>query len=259
MKLDLKGVTRRKTLRDADGKRTGEQREIVALEDVTFAVKESEVFTIIGPSGSGKTTLLRLINRLEEPTSGTIWFNDRAIDEFEVVELRRRVALVAQVPTLFEGNVEANLRYPVELHDKKRDGAREEMTRYVGLLGLNEGFLGRRADQLSEGEKQRICIARALMNEPEVLLLDEPTSALDPTAAHRLLRTVREIRDALRITILMVTHRMEHAREVGDRTLLLVAGKVVEENTTAELFANPREELTRAFLRGELDSKEAGV
>jgi putative ABC transport system ATP-binding protein len=259
MKLDLRNVTRRKVLKNSEDQRSGRTREITAVDDVSFSVKESEVFTIIGPSGAGKTTLLRLINRLEEPTSGIILFNDHAVDDFDVIELRRRVALVSQVPTLFEGNVEANVSYPLTLRKRKADGTRGQMIKYLGLLGLNETFLARHSDQLSEGEKQRICIARALMNEPEVLLLDEPTSALDPTAAQRLLRTVREIRDALGITILMVTHRMEHAREIGDRTLVLVQGKVVEENATEELFLRARHPLTQAFLRGELDSMPGDV
>jgi putative ABC transport system ATP-binding protein len=255
MKLVLENVTRRKWLKNSDGKRSGPAQEIVALQGVSFKVAESEIFTIIGPSGSGKTTLLRLINRLEEPTSGKIAFNGRPIEELDVIDLRRRVALVSQVPTMFDGSIETNLCYPLRLGKRKGCDAREHMVKNLGLVGLTEAFLARQGEQLSEGEKQRVCIARALMNKPEMLLLDEPTASLDPSATQRLLRTVREIRNALAITILMVTHQMEHAREVGDRTLLLVEGRVVEENVTQELFAHPKNELTQAFLRGELEAK----
>jgi putative ABC transport system ATP-binding protein len=227
--------------------------DVAVLQDLSLRVKAREICTIIGPSGAGKSTLLRLLNRLEDPSSGTILLDDRPLTEYEVPALRRRVSLVFQTPVMFDGTVLENLLLPLSLRFGK-DAVRSE-SEFATLLervGLSGKFLPRSTDQLSAGQQQRVAIARALVNQPEVLLLDEPTSALDPSVSQLLLDTVVGLRQRIGLTVVLVTHTVAHARHIGDRTLLLVGGRIVEEQATADFFEHPRTETGRQFLAGEL-------
>lgn len=227
--------------------------DVAVLQDLSFRVKARQICTIIGPSGAGKSTLLRLLNRLEDPSSGTILLDDRPLTEYEVSALRCKVSLVFQTPVMFDGTVLENLLLPLRLRSGK-DAVRSE-SEFATLLeqvGLSGKFLPRSTDQLSAGQQQRVAIARALVNQPEVLLLDEPTSALDPSASQLLLDTVVGLRQRIGLTVVMVTHTVAHARHIGDRTLLLVGGRIVEEQATADFFEHPRTESGRQFLAGEL-------
>ena len=198
------------------------------LRGVNARFEAGKVTAIVGPSGAGKTSLLRCLNRLEEPSSGTVLLDDRDIREIEPTELRRRVGMVFQMPVLFEGGVKANLTYG--LHDV----AEEDLLRAIREAGLKDEFLKRDSSALSVGQAQRVCVARCLVRRPEVLLMDEPTSALDKDAAARIESLVTTLaRHGL--TIILVTHNLGQARKVADEALLLVDGRVAAVGSAAEI------------------------
>lgn len=197
----------------------------VLLEDVSFEVHPEEVFVVFGPSGSGKSTLLRLLNRLDEPTSGTVYVEGTDYREIPPRELRRRLGLVPQQPGLKEGTVEENVAWGPILRGEDVDRAKlEKLLDRLGLAGFGE----REVDRLSGGEAQRVAIARTLFNGPDVLLLDEPASSLDRAAADRVESLLRDVIAEFSVTAVLVTHDAERARRLGTRGLRLEEGRVVE-------------------------------
>ncbi|HUT03788.1 MAG TPA: phosphate ABC transporter ATP-binding protein [bacterium] len=253
-RLGFRSVSFARLTLDNDRKAPVEKRAII--RGVSFSVKVGEIFIIAGPSGSGKSTLLRLANRLLVPTAGTIRLDGLDISELEVTTLRRRIGLVQQSPALFPETVVENVLYGPRLSRADRGRVtlkeRELALRSIALAGLAESFLDRNAENLSEGEMQRVAIARVLANQPEVLLLDEPTASLDPTSTLTVEKHVRMLKESEQIAILFVTHDVEQAKRVGDRGMLLVSGQVVDEGPLPKLFAEIRNETTRAFVNGEL-------
>ncbi len=221
------------------------------LKGVNCSVEKSEVVCVIGPSGSGKSTFLRCLNRLEEATSGTIVIDGVALDgnPAHIAAIRREVGMVFQSFNLFPHmNVMDNVTCGA-IRVKKTDPrkAREkalELLGRVGLLDKKDAYPG----SLSGGQQQRVAIARALCMEPKIMLFDEPTSALDPEIVGEVLSVMRGLADT-GITMLVVTHEMGFAREVADRVLFMDHGVIIEEGSPGELFANPRQERTRIFLR----------
>jgi putative ABC transport system ATP-binding protein len=214
------------------------------LRDVTFArggrlVLDSvsaEIRTgstaIVGPSGSGKSTLLRLLNRLADPGAGTIAYRGRPLVSYDPLELRREVSLVPQLPALLEGTVASNLRYAAGLAGKEVDAER-----CLGLAGLAAGFAERDVSKLSVGEQQRAMLARALAQEPRVLLLDEPTSALDHAARDAIEATLAQLRRELEISLIVVSHDPEQARRLAERALRLQQGRVAACGALEEALA----------------------
>ncbi len=186
---------------------------------------------IVGPSGAGKSTLLRLFNRLADPDAGTISYRDRLLTEYDPLVLRREVSLVPQLPALLEGTVESNLRYAADLADKQLDSAR-----CLGLAGLDPDFAGRDVAKLSVGEQQRAMLARALAQQPKVLLLDEPTSALDHAARDAIEATLAELRRELEISIVLVSHDPEQARRLSDWVVRLEEGRAIEAAPVEEVL-----------------------
>jgi len=253
-RLGFSSVSFARLTLDNNRKAAAEKRAII--RNVSFSVKVGEIFIIAGPSGSGKSTLLRLANRLLVPTDGTVRLDGLDISELEVTALRRRIGLVQQTPALFPGTVLENVLYGPRLSRPDRGRAtpkeRELVLRSITLAGLAESFLDRNTDQLSEGEMQRVAIARVLANQPEVLLLDEPTASLDPTSTLTIEKHVRMLKEREQIAILFVTHDVEQAKRVGDRGILLVSGQVVDEGPLPKLFTEIRNDTTRAFVSGEL-------
>ena len=219
------------------------------LHDVSVEVERGGSLTLVGPSGAGKSTLLRCLNRLEEPPPGTVSFNGRDVTTLDPLDLRRRAALVMQTPVLFEGTVRDNLRVQpraaeLDLSDARLAGRLEE-------VGLDARFLDRDAATLSGGERQRVTMARALLSEPEALLLDEPTSALDPVNAALVAGVIADLRDRRGLTIVAVTHQAELARRLAGCFLYLVGGEVqVYECVRADHDALTDARL-QAFLAGE--------
>jgi len=189
--------------------------------DAVSAAIHAGATAIVGPSGSGKSTLLRLLNRLADPDAGAISYRDRPLVEYDPLALRREVSLVPQLPSLLEGTVESNLAYAADLAGRRLDA-----TRCLGLAGLDPGFAERDVGKLSVGEQQRAMLARALSQEPRVLLLDEPTSALDHEARDAIEATLAELRRELDISLILVSHDPEQARRLADRAVRLKAGRV---------------------------------
>lgn len=194
------------------------------VEDVTMEVEAGDVFVVFGPSGAGKSTLLRLLNRLDEPTSGTVLLQGEDYRTIPPRSLRQRVGLVPQQPTLIEGTVADNVTWGARLRGAEIDAEwRDELLERLGLAGTQD----RDADDLSGGEAQRVSLARTLFNEPEILLLDEPTANLDAEAASRVETLLADVMDAYSLTAVLVTHDADRARRLGMRGLRLEDGRPV--------------------------------
>ena len=224
---------------------------VEVLKDVSLTVERGQTVTIIGPSGSGKSTLLRCINLLEEPDGGEILLEGRDLcgAHTDVRALREKIGMVFQSFNLFHHRtVLENCVLPLTTVKRMKRGAAEalalEKLRAVGL----DSFARADADTLSGGQKQRAAIARALCMAPEVMLFDEPTSALDPELVGEVLSCMRGLAET-GMTMLVVTHEMQFAREVSDRVLFMDGGVIVEDGTAEELFLRPKRERTRQFLR----------
>ena len=223
---------------------------ITALDDCSLSVGRGEVVSIIGPSGSGKSTMLRCLNLLEEPTSGKVIVDGVDITGKNVnLDMhRRKMGMVFQHFNLFPHmTVKKNITLaPVRLKLKSQSEADADAMRLLERIGLADKANTYPA-MLSGGQKQRIAIVRALAMEPEVMLFDEPTSALDPEMVGEVLDVMKELA-RVGITMVVVTHEMGFAREVGDRVIFMDSGRIVEVNTPNELFDHPRNERTKLFL-----------
>ena len=230
-----------------------------ALSHCNLSVKKGEVVAIIGPSGSGKSTLLRCLNLLEQPTSGTIYFKDVALNGKKVnLDLHRReMGMVFQHFNLFPHmTVKKNITLaPVKLGLKSQAEADEQAMALLERIGLADKANEYPA-MLSGGQKQRIAIVRALAMEPDVLLFDEPTSALDPEMVGEVLDLMRDLaKDGM--TMVVVTHEMAFAKEVSDRVVFMDQGVILEQGSPKEVFGNPKEPRTREFLSRYLEDKMA--
>lgn len=191
------------------------------LSNLDLRIQRGELVTIMGASGSGKTTLLRLVNRLSEADSGVIMLNGRDIRDYDPMELRRKVGIVFQLPVMFRGSVRDNIAFGMKLW-----GGNIDIEALAKACDIPESILNADAEQLSVGEKQRVCIARALANQPEVLLLDEPTSSLDAKSAGKIEELLLNLRRERNLTVLWVTHEREQAERIGGRRLILREGKL---------------------------------
>ena len=220
------------------------------LNGIDLEIKEGEVVCLIGPSGSGKSTFLRCLNRLEESTSGTIEVDGYEISDkkLNIDKVRQNIGMVFQQFNLFEHmTVLKNVMFaPVELKlltkEEAKTKAMELLTR-VGLADKADSY----PRQLSGGQKQRVAIARALAMNPDIMLFDEPTSALDPEMVGEVLQVMKEL--ALSgMTMVVVTHEMGFAREVGSRVIFMSDGVIVEQGKPSDIFTNPKEERTKEFL-----------
>jgi putative ABC transport system ATP-binding protein len=198
------------------------------LTDVDAAFHRRLVTAIVGPSGAGKTSLLRCLNRLEEPQSGDVLLDGASIRTLDPTSLRKRVGMIFQTPILFQGSIHSNLSYGLDGLD---DSALHET---LDAVGLNRSFLERDSTALSVGQGQRVCIARALVRGPEVLLMDEPTSALDKDATARIESLIRDLAEG-GLAIVLVTHNLAQASRVADRALLLVEGRVQAQGSMDEV------------------------
>jgi putative ABC transport system ATP-binding protein len=202
---------------------TASRGGVPVLQDVTLRIDPGST-AVLGPSGSGKSTLLRLLNRLADPDSGTVTFDGRDVREVDVLGLRRRVALVPQLPAPLPGTVADNVRAGPSLAGRGAD-----VEQALALAGLDQTFADRDAERLSVGEQQRLMLARALALEPDVLLLDEPTSALDERARDGVERTIRALCQRPGTSSVVVTHDRAQAGRLAERTIELSDGKLTLE------------------------------
>ncbi len=224
--------------------------DLVVLRDVTIDIRKGEIITIIGPSGTGKSTFLRCLNLLEIPTGGSITIDGISLlaKKTNVPKLRQRMGMVFQSFNLYSHlSVLENLTIgPIKLQGKGRREASKKALELLKLVGLTEKAYSF-PDELSGGQKQRVAIARCMAMEPEILLFDEPTSALDPTMVSEVLAVIRRLaREG--ITMVIVTHEMEFARNISSRVLYMDEGIIYEEGPPEQIFEKPQKEKTRAFI-----------
>jgi putative ABC transport system ATP-binding protein len=210
---------------------TMERAGKTVLRDVTARLPEG-ASCIAGPSGSGKSSLLRLLNRLADPVAGTVRYRGADVREHDVLELRREVCLVPQLPALLEGTVEDNIRFAADLAHRE-----PEVHRLLDLAGLDGSFAERDAAKLSVGEQQRAMLARALALEPRVLLLDEPTSALDEDKRGAVEATLLDLRERLGISTVLVTHDLDQARRMAEWVVRIEDGRATDQGPVAKLLA----------------------
>ena len=224
--------------------------DLEVLRDVNISVNKGEVVVIIGPSGSGKSTMLRCINLLEHPNGGEILYQEQDITKLgkQVTDYRKRVGMVFQKFNLFPlKTVLENVMYaPMKLNKISKKEAKDQAMQLLCKVGL-ESKAGVYPAALSGGQQQRVAIARALAMQPEMLLFDEPTSALDPELVGDVLEVMKQLASE-GMTMVVVTHEMGFAKDVADRVIFMDGGYVVEADTPAEIFTNPKNERTRAFL-----------
>ena len=220
------------------------------LKDISLEVKPQEVVVVIGPSGSGKSTFIRCLNLLESITGGHVYMDGKDLTnkKTDINEIRRNVGMVFQHFNLFPHKtiLENITLAPMNVKGIKKAEAEKKAMELLNKVGLSEKAHVY-PDSLSGGQKQRVAIARALAMEPKVMLFDEPTSALDPEMVGEVLEVIKQLaRDGM--TMIVVTHEMGFAREVGDRVIFMDSGYIVEENEPVQLFTNPQHERTKEFL-----------
>ncbi len=224
--------------------------DVTVLENISTTISKGEVISIIGPSGTGKSTFLRCLNLLEQPTAGSIFIDGINLTArgTDVAALRRRMNMVFQSFNLFSHltALENLTTGPVRLLGMKKEEARQHGMELLRLVGLAEKA-DRFPDELSGGQKQRVAIARCLAMTPEIILFDEPTSALDPTMVSEVLAVIRKLAKE-GMTMLIVTHEMDFARDVSSRVFYMDEGGIYEEGTPQQIFENPQKEKTKAFI-----------
>ena len=216
------------------------------VDDISFEFREGGVYTILGPSGAGKSSFLRLINRLDEPTSGEVRFEGKNYREYSPTLLRQRVGYLFQTPIMFPGTVRENLLFA---NDKLDDDGINEL---LAAASVKSGMSEQRDDKLSGGEKQRVALARLLATEPKVILLDEPTSALDPTLTEMVEQVIKKVAAEKGLTVIMVSHNPEQAVRMNGEGLLLVEGRLVEHGPIKDMVENPQTDLGRRYRDKEL-------
>ena len=223
------------------------EREI--LKKVNIKVDRGEVFALIGPTGAGKTTLLRLLDLIDTPTTGSIYFDgmDITASARTRLEVRRRMAFVLQKPIVFNMSVYDNIAYGLKWRGLARNDIREKVNRTLEMVGLS-AYGNRNARTLSGGEVQRVAIARALAIEPEVLLMDEPTANLDPVSISKTEELIREIIRHYDTTIIMATHDMPQGQRLADRVAVLLDGEILQTGDWREVFSSPRNREVADFV-----------
>ncbi|CAM3318292.1 methionine ABC transporter ATP-binding protein [Nosocomiicoccus ampullae] len=237
-------------------------KTVTAVDDVSLNIHKGEIFGIIGYSGAGKSTLIRLLNGLETLSSGDIVIGDDTINKLSKKNLRKKRQKVSMIfqhfNLLWSRTVYENIRLPLEIAGvpkNEMDRKVSELIRLVGLTGREHNY----PSELSGGQKQRVGIARALSNDPEVLLCDEATSALDPQTTDEVLDLLVKIRQELGLTIVMITHEMQVIRKICDRAAVMEDGKVIEVAPIIELFQNPKSSVTKRFVQDELEDEDIDV
>ncbi len=233
-----------KVYRDGD-------KEIYAVDDVSLKIDKGEIFGIIGLSGAGKSSLIRCLNRLEEPSSGSITIDGVNITNLNQSDLRKErkdIGMIFQHFNLLDQKtVFQNIAFPLELLKKDKaeiENRVDDLLKYVELEDKKHSY----PSQLSGGQKQRVAIARSIANNPKVLLSDEGTSALDPKTTQSILDLLKKIRDEFGITIIMITHQMEVVKDICDKVAIMENGRVIEENTVENLFTHPKTKTAMTFI-----------
>jgi len=242
-------------------------QELVAVNNVNLDIEQGDIYGIMGLSGAGKSTLIRLLNRLEESTSGEIFVKHEVIDKkgkkslgyedknilnFNVRmlrEYRKKTGMIFQHFNLLNSrNVAGNVAFPLEIARWKKRDINKRVDELLEIVGLSDKKLNY-PEQLSGGQKQRVAIARALANNPQLLLSDEATSALDPRTTNSILELLKDINQKFGITIILITHQMEVIKKICNKAAIMSDGKIIEKGETKEIFLNPKTELAKEFVQ----------
>lgn len=219
------------------------------LRNINLEIQNREIFALIGPSGSGKTTLLRILNFFEIPRKGDIEF--KGMKKAEMINIRRKMSLLFQTPVIFNKSVFDNVAYALRVRgiDEKIIKRKVSDALYtVGLIGIEK----QKARTLSGGEAQRMAFARAIVYDPDILLLDEPTANLDPSNVMKIEDIIKRIRNERGTTIALATHNIPQVRRIADRVGILLNGELIEVNSKEEIFSNPEDARSEAFIKGEM-------
>jgi len=230
-----------------------------AVKDVNLEIQRGDIFGIIGLSGAGKSSLIRMLNRLEEPSSGEIWIegsNINSLSKMELLEKRKKIGMIFQHFNLLSSRTVAeNVAFSLEIANWKKSEIQQRVKEVLDLVKL-----GDKADcypsQLSGGQKQRVAIARALANNPEILLSDEATSALDPKTTKSILDLLREIQKKFSLTVVMITHQMEVVREICNKVAVMSNGSIVEQGGVHHIFSEPKSDITKELISYVPEKKE---
>lgn len=235
------------------------QGKVTAVTDVNLEIKDGEIFGVIGYSGAGKSTLIRMLNGLELPSEGSVTVADKQVSHIKgpkLREARQEISMIFQhFNLLWSRTVRENISFPLEIAGvpkQKRMKRVDELIHLVGLQGREDAY----PSQLSGGQKQRVGIARALANNPKVLLCDEATSALDPQTTDQILELLVDINKRLGLTIVLITHEMHVIRKICHRVAVMEAGKIVEMGTVLEVFKNPQQPITKRFVQQVTEPEE---
>ena len=233
-----------------------------AVQDVTLDIPSNTIYGIIGRSGAGKSTLVRLVSMLERPDSGEVYYDDERVDNLEgkaLIERRRRIGMIFQNFNLFSSrNAAGNIAYPMEICGMDRSHISKRVEELLSLVGL-QGRGSAPISTLSGGQKQRVAIARALACNPDILFCDEATSALDPQTTRSILSLIKELQAKMNLTVVMITHQMEVVRDACERVAVIDSGRIVEEGTVSDIFANPKSEVTKDFISNLTNVKDSIV
>lgn len=242
--LEVKNISKTFPLKDGT---------LHAVQDVSFQVKQGEIFGIIGLSGAGKSTLLRCLNALERPDTGEVWMDGEnllSMKEDALLQKRKEIGMIFQgFHLLLQRNALQNVLLPAMLHHQDKKEAEKKALEMLELVGLAEKRDAYPAN-LSGGQKQRLAIARALVTSPRLLLSDEATSALDPQTTEQILRLLKEIVATYGLSIVMITHQMEVAKEICDTVAVMENGRIIEQGSVHDLFLRPKEQRTREMILG---------
>lgn len=220
------------------------------LRNISGSFPEGKITTLVGPSGAGKSTLFKLCNGLRSPDSGEIIIKGKPIQEYHPLELRRRVGIALQSATMIKGSVFDNLALPLTLQGENLE--RKVAEELLHDVGLGEEFMNRDAKDLSGGQRQKLSIARTLVNKPEVLLLDEITSSLDRVSQHDIEELIEKINKKYAVTMIWITHNLDQALRIGHYTWVMMKGELIESGESS-LLQNPKDKRVQAFVKGELE------
>lgn len=227
------------------------QNEFYAAKDVNLKINDGEIFGIIGFSGAGKSTVVRCINLLGRPTSGQVIVNEKNLLELSAKELReerKKIGMIFQHFNLMPSRtVFENIAFPLKHSGLSKKQVQEKVRELLTLVELTDKE-SQYPSQLSGGQKQRVAIARALANNPKILLCDEATSALDPTTTKQILSLLKKLCDKLNLTIVIITHQINVVKDICDKVAVMEHGKVVETGDVFDIFANPKDEVTKRFI-----------
>ncbi len=219
------------------------------IDDLSLDIQQGEFLTLLGPSGCGKTTLLKMINKLIDPNDGIIEVNDKALKEWDTVDLRRSIGYVIQSIGLFPHmTIEKNIRYVLDIQNMSDADSKKRAEALVELVGLDKSYLHKRPAELSGGQKQRVGVARALAADPDIILMDEPFGAVDEIVRSMLQDELKKLQKDLNKTIVFVTHDIHEAMKLGTRIALMNNGKVEQIGTKEELIFEPKTEFVKEFL-----------